>query len=233
MQLSSTQHSRMAESQAYCINLDSRPDKWKDTQDAFANSGISLKRFSGIRNAEGWRGCGASHVAIAREAIRLALPYVIIVEDDCIPSSDFAARWPAVLAALQSDSGWDMFLGGPTHVQGPISLRGSLIEIERGFALHFYVLKACAYEKAIAWNADRHGPIDVYYSDQFRVVTTRPVLAIQRPSKSDIRDEDMDYTEFFEETNTTLDKLLYSVRTRHATIILFGLSLFLIVLVLR
>lgn len=209
---------------AYCINLDERPDKWKNTQDAFVNAGLTLQRFPGIRKSEGWRGCGASHVAVAREAMRQGLPYVIIVEDDCILVNNFAKRWPVVVKALEADDGWDMFLGGPTHVQGPIDVRGPLIEIERGFALHFYVLKACAYEKAIAWNADRHGPIDVYYSDQFRIVATHPALATQRPSKSDIHGRDVDYTGGFHDAQDTIDSLLYSVQTRQGTLLLLGIS---------
>jgi hypothetical protein len=218
---------------AYCINLDSRPDKWKATQAVFSGSGLTLQRFPGIVKSEGWRGCGASHVALVHEAMRLGLPYVIIVEDDCIPVADFAQRFPGIVKALEADSGWDMFLGGPTHVQGPIDVREPLIEIERGFALHFYVLKACAYEKAIAWNADRHGPIDVYYSDQFRVVTTHPVIATQRPSKSDIHGHEVDYTTGFHEATETLDKLLYSLQTRQGTLVLLAFSVIIVALVLR
>lgn len=213
---------------AYCINLDSRPDKWKATETAFSDSGLTLQRFSGIVKSEGWRGCGASHVALAHEAMRLRLPYVIIVEDDCVPVADFGVRFPLLLKALEADSGWDMFLGGPTNVQGPIDVREPLIEIERGFALHFYVLKACAYEKAIAWNADRHGPIDVYYSDQFRIVTSHPAIATQRPSKSDIHGREVDYTSGFHDATDSIDKLLYSLQTRHGTLLLVSFSVLLI-----
>jgi hypothetical protein len=218
---------------AYCINLDSRPEKWNATQEAFAGSGLKLQRFPGIVKSEGWRGCGASHMAIAHEAIRLGLPYVIVVEDDCVPVADFAERWPAVLEGLKADDGWDLFLGGPTNVQGPVEVRPPLIEIERGFATHFYVLKACAYERAIAWNPDRHGPIDVYYSDQFRIVTTHPGLATQRPSTSDILGKHVDYTWLFEQSGSQMDALIYSFYTREGTLILLGLSALLIFVLAR
>jgi hypothetical protein len=218
---------------AYCINLDSRPDKWTEVQEAFAGTDLSLQRFSGIYHKEGWRGCGASHVAIAREALRLGLPWVIVIEDDCIPVPSFTSRWPAIFEALKRDNKWDMFIGGATHVQGPIDVREPLIEIERGFALHFYVLKASAFEKAIAWDADRHGPIDVYYSDQFRAVTTERVLAIQRPSHSDIRQEETDYTEMFDESEDTMNKLLYSVEVRSSVLLFVGCCLLILFLAKR
>jgi GR25 family glycosyltransferase involved in LPS biosynthesis len=211
----------------FCINLDDRTDKWADTQAAFQGTGIVPKRFSGIKHSEGWRGCGASHVAIAREAMRRGLPWVLIVEDDCVPVADFAARWPVVKQALWDDYGhWDIFLGGPTYIQGPVELHGKhLIEIEGAFALHFYVLQAASYEKVIAWNPDRHGPIDVYYSDILRIVTTYPLLAKQRPSLSDIRQEQTDYSYFFDESEHIIKQLTYALRTRNGTVGLLFLSI--------
>jgi hypothetical protein len=208
----------------YCINLDSRPDKWKRTEAEFKGSGITLNRFPGVQRPIGWHGCGAAHVAVAREAMRKGLPWVLVIEDDCVLTSGFAERWPAISTALMADDGWDIFLGGPTNIQGPITLREPFIEIERAFALHFYVLKACAYEKAIAWNPDRHGPIDVYYSDQFRIVTTTPILAVQDASVSDIRGKQVDYTFEFHDAQDSLDKLIYAVRTRDGTLAILFVS---------
>lgn len=208
----------------YCINLDSRPDKWKRTEAAFEGSGITLKRFPGVQHTIGWHGCGAAHVAVAREAMRQGLPWVLVIEDDCLLTSGFTQRWPAIRDALMADDGWDMFLGGPTNIQGPVTVKEPLIEIEGAYALHFYVLKACAYEKAIAWNADRHGPIDVYYSDQFRIVTTTPFLAIQNPSVSDIHGHEVDYTGEFYRSQELLDTLLYGVQTRDGTLAMLFVS---------
>jgi len=164
-------------------------------------------------------------VAIAREAMRRGLPWVLVLEDDCQPAPEFTERWPVVRDALLTQSSWDIFLGGPTYVQGPIKPKGPhLYEIDRGFALHFYVLNAIAYEKAIAWNPDRHGPIDVYYSNQYRVVTTYPLLATQRPSLSDIKKEDRDYSDHFEESDQILRQLIYAFHTRDGTIALLLIS---------
>jgi len=87
------------------------------------------------------------------------------------------------------------------------------------------VLRASAYENAIAWNPDRHGPIDVYYSDQFRIVTTYPLLATQRPSKSDIKGTDANYSDFFNESDNVLQQLSYAFRTRDGTVALLFLSM--------
>lgn len=98
------------------------------------------------------------------------------------------------------------------------------MEIENAFALHFYVLRASAYEKVINWDPDNDGPIDVYYSDQLRIVTTAPLLATQRPSISDIEDGMKDYSNIFDTSSVTLDKLQYTIRTRGGTIALLAIS---------
>jgi len=210
----------------FCINLDSRPDRWSDVQNAFEGTGVHPERFSAIKHAEGWKGCGESHVAIARTAMRRGLPWVLIIEDDCVPVADFKERWPTVKKALWDErDAYDIFLGGPTFIQGPAQMHGKhLMEIENAYALHFYVLRASAYEKVIAWNPDRHGRIDVYYSDQLRVVTTAPLLATQRPSISDIEDGVQDYSDIFDRSSAALDRLQYAMRTRGGTIALLVVS---------
>jgi hypothetical protein len=47
-------------------------------------------------------------------------------------------------------------------------------------------------------------PIDVYYPDNFRIWTTVPYLAGQRPSKSDIQKGEKDYTNYFAEAEKKL-----------------------------
>jgi hypothetical protein len=211
----------------FCVNLDERKDKWEATLEAFAGTGIVPQRFSAIKHTEGWRGCGASHVAIARKAMLAGLSWVLVIEDDCVPADDFAERWPAVRDALWEErDAWDIFLGGPTYVQGPAQFHGKhLVEIGSGFTNHFYVLNVSAYTKAIAWNPDRHSYIDVYYANQFRIVTTQPLLAYQRVSQSDIKHETVDYSKIFQDSERALEQLTYVLRTRSSSIVLVGLSL--------
>lgn len=216
---------------AYCINLDDRPDKWDATVAAIAGTGIELVRFSGVKHKEGWKGCGLAHVAVAQEAMRKGLAWVLIVEDDCLPVPDFASRWPDVRSALWREKGaWDLFLGGPTFVQGPAGLLGagaggpSLLEIGQGYALHFYVLNASAYERCLAWNPDRHGPIDVYYSNQFRLVTTVPRLALQRAGLSDIHGYERNYSAEFEDADTALARLQYGLDARGGALMAVALG---------
>jgi len=214
----------------YCINLDDRSDRWEGTKLAFEGSGITPQRFPATRHSEGWRGCGASHVSVIKEAKRRGYEWVLIVEDDCTPTAGFKDRWPALRNDLWTTRDkWDVFLGGPTQVHGPAQhLTNDILLIGHGYALHFYVICARNYDTALQWNADRHGPIDVYFRDVFNIATVNPLVAIQRPSPSDIRGIDVDYSDIFSDSEHSLERLSYGERTRIGTVVLLFASIGLI-----
>jgi len=211
----------------YCINLDERKDRWEGTKAAFEGSGITPQRFPATRHSEGWRGCGASHVSAIREAKRRGYNWILIVEDDCTPSPGFANRWPALCDDLwKKQDKWDVFLGGPTQVHGPAEhLTKDILLIDHAYALHFYVICARNYDMALEWNADRDGPIDVYFRDVFQIATVSPLIAIQRPSPSDIRGIDVDYSDIFVDSERMLQSLSYGERTRFGTVVLLIASI--------
>jgi len=64
----------------------------------------------------------------------------------------------------------------------------------------------------------------VYYSNILRIVTTYPLLAKQRPSISDIKQEQTDYSDFFEESENVIQQLTYALRTRDGTVALIFVS---------
>jgi hypothetical protein len=144
------------------------------------------------------------------------LDWILVLEDDCQPAPFFAERWPQIKKALWEErASWDIFLGGTTYLQGPIEQeRPELIQIAKGLTTHFYVLNATAYDKVIAWNPDRDGPIDWYFSNSLRSTTTSPFLAIQRPSYSDIQGKEMNYNKLFDESEQRISELQYAHQMR-------------------
>jgi hypothetical protein len=223
-----------SELQGYCINLDRRTDKWKQTQEDLKGTGLNVSRFSAIPHAEGWKGCGFSHVALARLAKQKELDWILVLEDDCMPTPWFAQRWPKIKQTLWEErASWDIFLGGPTYLSGPIDpVRPELVKIAQGLTTHFYVLNATAYDKVIAWNPERDGPIDWYFSKNLRIITTTPFLAVQRPSISDIKGTEFNYEGLFQSSQETLEKLKYG-HERRGSVIAFLLLGGLLVWMLR
>jgi hypothetical protein len=220
----------MEELPCYCINLDERPERWEETRDAFKETGITPQRFPATRHTVGWKGCGASHVAVIREAQRRGYPWVLIIEDDCAPSDTIAEKWPALCQELwETREHWDVFLGGPTHIQAPAEhLTSNLLMIDHAYALHFYVICRENYDRALKWDPEEHGQIDVYYADIFRIATVTPIIAVQRPSLSNIIGRDADYTELFTNSELALKKLSYMDRTRVGTVMLLFASLLIV-----
>jgi hypothetical protein len=165
-----------------------------------------------------------------REAKRQGHEWVLIIEDDCAPCEGFAERWPPLREELWKTRGeWDVFLGGPTQVHGPAShLTQQIMLIGHAYALHFYVICSRNYDKVLMWDGDEHGPIDVYYRDIFQIAATTPLIAIQRPSPSDILGKDVDYSIYFSDSETALQKLSYGERTRLGTVLLLVASISLI-----
>lgn len=71
----------------YYINLDHREDRLKEIHEQLEIMGISnvAERFSAIKIAsKGALGCSLSHYLILQNAVKLKLPYVIILEDDIV-----------------------------------------------------------------------------------------------------------------------------------------------------
>jgi hypothetical protein len=69
----------------YCINLEHRPERWKQAQREFDKVGITdrVKRFDAIYDKENpKRGCYESHMGVIRLAHERKLKNVLIFEDD-------------------------------------------------------------------------------------------------------------------------------------------------------
>ena len=104
--------------QTFCINLDSSLDRWKHIQDQFIGWTTPVERFSAIRASPGWIGCALSHLQCIKKASNQNLPWVLILEDDCVLREDSKKRFLDILSFLwDNKESWDIFLGGVTQIQ--------------------------------------------------------------------------------------------------------------------
>ena len=98
-----------------CINLDRRPERWRDMQRKFDQHGIqSVRRFPAVdgdniklpanwTHTPGARGCLLSHLEVVREALRIGLPSILIFEDDAVPDPERIKQLPKILSEVPSD----------------------------------------------------------------------------------------------------------------------------------
>ncbi|KKM64874.1 hypothetical protein LCGC14_1496970 [marine sediment metagenome] len=178
----------------YCINLDSRPRKWKRVQKEAAKVDIKLERFSGIKTDYGHIGCTNSHKAILDKAKGNGI--FMIIEDDfkiCVESP----KAMLALAMSQLPDDWDMLYLGATLSKSLDIFSSNLYRLQGGLAAHAiiynnqngvidYILKS------------QTGPIlDKFYRDvvqkKFNCFITFPMMATQRAGRSDILNKRTSY----------------------------------------
>ena len=206
----------------YVINLDTRPDRMEKIINNFSKYEISLKRFPGIYNKEGWKGCGYSHMAVIRMAKEKKLPAVLILEDDCIPTEHFD-KWFIIKEWLDKNlDKWDVFNGGNSRysagntdniyglckINNDVKLFYSNIQ-----ALHFYYINSNAYDKMLEWETHINNDfvkmeeyaVDLWPNKQkLKTVSCVPMLALQTPDFSDIENKKVDYFDMIKKTESTL-----------------------------
>ena len=194
----------------WCINLDSRTDRWEHAQEEFKKVGIQdrVQRFSAIKHSDGRIGLIKSNVEIIKGAKQRKLNNIFIFEDD------FEFLIPNPLEVLQKSIDqakgidWRLFyLGANTH-QKLVKFKPNLILLKAAFATH-----SLAYSK-FAFNSflDKYENIkeiknfddilDVFCAKHFQeksiCLMTYPMMTTQMNSFSDIEGAFVNY-DFIEE----------------------------------
>jgi hypothetical protein len=206
------------------INLDTRQDRWLEIQEHFSKNGwenFMKYRFSAIKNDEGWVGCRESHIQCIKIAKENNFPWVIVIEDDCIPRPNSFTQFSELLPTLwETRKTWDIFLGGITTATSPTIInRNPLLISCRGCCAHFCLYPTESYDTLLSEAISRYSMIDAVFkeSPNLRVLCTYPFIAFQKPSRSDIVYTiennikiytDTDYSASFIEAEKAIEKVL-------------------------
>jgi glycosyl transferase, family 25 len=201
---------------SYIINLPERRDRYKTMRRELEKVGIFLPSdkveiFPAVKKTErgefpsvGARGCFLSHLAILRQAKKLGLNNVLIMEDDLSFSNLFIKNQQALTTEIQQLE-WDILYLG--HIETVKATTTSFQPFSQALrTTHFLAINASVIERLVhffekflsrpAGHPDG-GPmhVDGAYST-FRqqnpeVITliATPTLGFQRPSLSDIYEE--------------------------------------------
>jgi len=111
-------------SKIYCINMDSRPDRYELALKEFEKLNIDVERVSGVdgkkhfkpglgRNA-GLYGLFLTHKEILKDAISNNYDSIIILEDDVTFIDNFYDKFNKKISELPSD--WDLFYIGGNNI---------------------------------------------------------------------------------------------------------------------
>ncbi len=180
----------------YIINLEHRVDRLAEiTTELPKLPNVNFNIVRAVYDDVGWRGCFLSHKKCIADALQQGYESVLIIEDDTL----FADNAATVLEKSYSEAtgrGWDMFYLG-ANITSPITrLTSNLIKLNSAHAAHAYIINSSLYDVVLSYEINK--PIDVYYHDLMKertVLMCDPMIAIQRPSYSDIEVGFRDYTD--------------------------------------
>jgi len=205
----------------YCINLESRADRWEASCEEFEKVGLldRVERFEGIPRREGIIGCTLSHVRLIERAKNKGFKNIFIFEDDIqFINYDDSIIKDAIKDLRQRK--WGLFYLGSSanckfhyttpHLVRPVNSDG--LKAAHAYAInssaynkilsHNWIWKQC--EKEISFLSDEslrlYKHIDKFYRDilipNYHCYHINPIMAVQRSSYSDVQNRDVDYSEW-------------------------------------
>jgi hypothetical protein len=185
------------------INLDTRTDRWAHMQSAFPN--YSMERMSAIVSDDPEDACRLSHFTAVRLAKERGLPWIAVLEDDCMPYPEFEIEYPKVLQNLWAIYGqWDMYNGGanPCFIS---RYNAKFINIREWISTQFLIIPAYMYDTILAHNPEKDlKKIDAYYSKICQTLTSSPMLTYQFDMYSDLAKTHTNNYPLFESSRRSL-----------------------------
>lgn len=185
----------------YCINLESRKDRWIQIQKDFLPY-FTIERFNAIKHKEGWKGCILSHSKVVEKAMQESKePLYCIMEDDCKPLLEkklLSSKLDICIQFLKNNiSRWDIFFGGgiyiiPTKIIYKFEDGFYMIECSWITCAHFLIHSSKSAKTTIEYGKKEENEwkqgIDNYLASchRQRIWTTYPMLFEQYCSDTNI-----------------------------------------------
>ncbi len=210
----------------FCINLDSRPDRWNKCLEQFKIFGIDdkVQRFSAIKILDennqsnkflGRCGCSLSHFEICKIAKNKSYKNYLVLEDDFEFNFNLEITFDLLNKAIsEMPNNWDMFYMGAN-----LTDQYGTFPIEN-FSENLFKLKSCHTTHAMAFNSRfydsflenspninsifewtiNHEIIDVFLSKNFlnkiNCFINKEMIINQSAGFSDIENNSYDYRQW-------------------------------------
>ena len=137
-------------SNAFCISLLSKPERWARMETRFAYFGLECSRWIATTPSEvtdtfydylngGQRACGQSHVNVWRHIITNDLPYALVLEDDAMFDKDWMSKLPDRVGDME----WDLFM---LNASEPMTPQGHWITAKDQYLTGGYIISRVGAE---------------------------------------------------------------------------------------
>jgi hypothetical protein len=174
-----------------------------------AKLGIKSVTFDAVEDPDPKRSFNLSHQAILQQFVNSKNKTVLVLEDDCTFVNTESAN--AVLKDMPDIEDWDILYFGANlkphpEFEAPVRYSTHWYQVFNAYTTH-----AIAYTKPIANYILRNYSIDSMYDawldsklQLFEAFCCSPFLAYQRPTRSDLWDRNVDYTDTFQASDNYL-----------------------------
>ena len=196
--------------EAYCVNLESRPDRWMSMRKEIRKFPKTFKihRFKAIENTNSPRiGCADSHVSIIKEAEKNGRKFVVVFEDDVeFNDSPFENLSKAISLAPKK---WDIIMLGYYESPLRLDLKSEFLSSYFAQGTHCVIYRDTAYKFMLGYDEKPLG-IDDYISylaatKAVNLYLVCPPLARQKAGYSNIKGDFYDWNSPAHALKTELD----------------------------
>jgi hypothetical protein len=181
------------------INLDSRTDRRNHMEEFTKTFKNKISRFSAIHDLVGIRGCVKSHIQVLKDALKSDCKNILILEDDA-EWNKFDDSYISLQQLVKNP--YDVILLGGSAIKSYSNNR--LIESQTTASYivnrHYIPIIIQNFEeslkKSISEGPTHDNALDIYWKRLQRTdnwYITHPVYIYQKPSYSNIKNEDVDY----------------------------------------
>jgi GR25 family glycosyltransferase involved in LPS biosynthesis len=192
----------------FCINLNSRTDRWEEVKKKFAKHSFNVERVPAIDGTkmnldfppeikEGAVGCSLSQLFCIKYAKQLKLNNFLLLEDDIEFDDNVNELFNQYIAEVPSD--WDMLYLGGQHFHGMNlqQISEHVYKCEYTLSTHSVALNSTVFDRFTDKLIDITKPCDVHYAESHSEINAYviiPHLTWQGNSYSDIEKVKVDYT---------------------------------------
>lgn len=143
----------------YCINLDTRADRWQKMDEQFSRLRIDAHRFpasTGLpadhnprRKTLGQIGCLKSHCAVIKDAMAKGYKQIMVLEDDVVFCDDFHERLAYCTKKLPDN--WDtLYLGGTIIAHQPVQVAPFIFRNRQTYGAFAFIIRDTVFQELIA-----------------------------------------------------------------------------------